>query len=454
MKYLILSGILFFSLIAHNSAVANTYSDEDKIYKTLLSQGYNAFQNKNYNGALLYYTKSYQLNDLDSTLNNIAMCHYKLKSWNEAGDAFSQLQDSQSSDLVVSYHLGVINKKQKKHTEALKLFNYISSHSTNEKIALLSDKQIDAIEELITDKNQLNVVVEKGSELNNIFYGSASLGYGFDDDVISVDEGTSGNEGDTFVETVATFGVINNDFKSGAWTLDATYFGTRFTEASEYDLSLMALNSRKHFTITPAIKMYAGAGISKLNLAGEDYTSDINVNVGATYTVGDNKFKIQYKFKHVNADNELYEATAGTSHRYNAYWKHAVVGGHYQLEGLYSADRKNDNYTEASEESEASATIYSKNRFGVTGKRIWQWGKWHLSLAGRYFISDYLPDSASSFADYEKTHYQINSKVELEYELSRHWSINAEVSVTSQDSTDDAYDYDQKSIMTNITYHL
>ncbi|WP_111977912.1 tetratricopeptide repeat protein [Algibacillus agarilyticus] len=439
---------------------AKDTSADNAEYQQLLTQGHSLFKAKDYSKALSFYLASQDLEPLDSTLYNIGICHFKLKKWPQALSYFKQITIDEQSATVVTYNIAVTYKKLKKFSQAQQTFEHIILWAEDDKLINLASQQIKALKEQGNYQVSTHSTLAQSNKLD--WQALVNVSYGNDNNVLEPDEDSASNTSDQFIETLATASIMQKN----NWSLDLLYYGNQYSQASDYDISLISLSGRKYFPLANKDKLYLELSADKINLAGQPYISNQKLSVGyKTKLNSSNTVKLSGYLKRVSDDDSAYHYIAGTSSRLAAKWWYGTGNAQWTFGAKFTADRRNDRLTET------SFTSYSTNRLLISTGRAWQWGDFHLGVNANYRMSEYIDTNSATFTIVDVTDTGIEESTEYttsatrsdkrfyvsvdgEYEITPNWSITGEINRTDNSSNIDSYEYDQQNMMLGVSYQF
>jgi tetratricopeptide (TPR) repeat protein len=453
MKFLVVFVLLITNFLLFSQSNAKQV-DALQNYQQLLSQGHKLYQNPNYQLALNAYQQSFALKPLDSTLNNIAICHFKLQQWPQALAKFEELNNNQQGVALLEYYIAVIHKKLGNTEQAINGF-YDLQYADDDSIALLAAQQLEQISPLTRASTIDAVKIDKSLWRHMI---DTQLGYDsnvtlpFDDaETLSIEKS------DRYFNFLANTSWLSSSDLSKAWLFDLTYFSSNYQEASDYDVSLLSLNGRKYFTpdAWQGYKFYLGLSYDSINLAGNDYLKNRSLISGASYKLSaSHKVLLEVVLKNVSEGSSDYAYLAGSANRIKLSWHQKVDYGYLNAGMIFQQDDFNDKYTYIVTESRRRTrsevdnfTSYSTNRVSFFASRFWHYGKWEFRTNAKYRISEYDDEnivSGETVGLREDKH--IFVMLGGEYNVNDNIAITTEIDWSKNSSNFDVYDYDQYTI--------
>jgi tetratricopeptide (TPR) repeat protein len=434
--------ILIFPLHANSQDQQSTAL---KPYKVLLNDGHQYFYNQQYQQALELYQWSYKAEPLDSTLYNIAICHFKLKQWQSALTAFTQLQPDTDEANLITYNTAVVYKKLGNTQKALQLFQRTTENSEDEKLVQFSAKQV---EQLTT----LSVTPKQNDQSDSLWYGSLNISYGVDSDVVDPVDETNTSIRDNYVETLATIGWLDNVQSRNHWAIDAIYYGTHYEQVEDYDISLLSFGGQRYFSLPTSNKdtLFLAANYDRLSLGGDDYLSNISFAVGTDFYIEKNsKLSARLRHKQVSEDDSVYEYLAGHNNQFDIKWIQGDKNSRWALGLRFTDDHRNDRYTDT------TFTSYSANRYSLIASKSWRLTDWRFNLSANYRVSDYQDSNVfDNLTTKKRNDDRLFISADTEYEIYKHWSLTAEISWLNNQSNIESYDYEQTLILGGISYNF
>ncbi|KMT65982.1 CDC27 family protein [Catenovulum maritimum] len=434
MKLLIKSVVIAFCFIVTSSIKAETSG-----YKEILSQAHQAFNTKNYQSAYTLYEQSNQMKPLESTLYNMAVCQFKLKNWQQALALFNQLTETD----LIKYNIAVSYKKLGNIDLALVHFEDVYLTSEQEKLSQLAYQQIKLLK---PDRK----TAMPSSNLS--WQGSLNIGYGTDNNVLIPTEETYTDASDNYIETLANISLVSNS--KNLWFIDLTYFSSQYSEAEDYDVSLLSLTAKKYFTLAAqdSVRYHVSASYDQLKLSGNPYLSNQKLALGAEFEISDKSdLDIELQLKNISEDNSAYYYLAGNSQKFIANYTYKVNNGNWKLGFRYDIDNKNDRQVLSDEGN--TFTSYSASRSNVLLDRYWQIEQWHISLGVDYRTSQYK--DANTYIDgtsLKRNDNRLNFSADVEYLITPNLSLLAEINKVNNSSNINNYDYGQQTILIGASY--
>lgn len=446
MQYLVLFWITFatFSLQAKTvlpDKISTTYQDH-------LLNAHQQFKAKNYRLALAAYEQSYALTPLDSTLYNIAICQFKLKNWRMALDKFEALSTHQGSTDLIEYNIAVVHKKLGNTKKANNQFLYLSEYAEDANIVNLANQQL--------DKTEIQNTTPIGKNTDDALWQNLlNLQLGNDSNIVLPDDENYTEQRDQFASFLFSTSYLSSADLSNAWLVDFSYYSSKYNEATNYEVSMFALEGRKYFSPKNLAntRLYAGVAYESLDLSNTDYLDTVSLNLGAEYKLS-NKQKLLFDISLRNAaeKDDRFDYLAGSSNRYKLTWKHLTDNGYWKIGGKYQVDDKDDRY------QNDEFVSYSSNRFSLLVSRNWQYQQWDFTLGGQYRFSkyhdnnSYIDDAEERIIDDLREDDRINLYADLTYNINDNVSINTELDYTNNSSTLEENEYDQNTFNVGVTW--
>lgn len=434
--------------------------NNQQYYQTLLSQGHGFYRDNNYSLALKSYQKSYQIVPLDSTLNNIAICHFKLQQWPQALSAFEILNENQQGVPLLAYYIAVIHKKLGNTEVAISLFYDLLQNSDDDSVAVMAGKQLNVLSN-ISEVSSKNAVTDNQSSWQGMldfqagYDSNVSLPY---DDEQQIPRGI----GDQYVNILAnTSWLSRNDFKN-AWLVDLTLFNSTYHEASDYDVRFISLSARKFFTPEKwqNTKIYVGVNYDSINLAGEDYLNNSAMTFGTSYQLTkQQRILAEFTLKNISEGSNDYSYLAGNSHKLKLTWRQASNNGYWKVGIITEQDKRDDKYVYlTTEDGELTNEIddftnYSTDRFSLFTSRFWYYKNWEVNASAKYRYSSY---DAQNIIDGESVGFREDKLLLMilggAYNINDDFSLSTEIEWSNNESNMNLYDYAQYTFSIGTTW--
>lgn len=271
MKYFAVVSLVFASLSFTALATENIP------YKTLLNKAQKHYEQQHYQAALADFKASYQLEPLDSTLYNIAICHYKLQQWQFALATFQTLKETQPDNELIDYNIAINQKKLGQLTIAKETFSYLSAYAEDENIALLADQQLLALTAPDTQ--------QPTSTKNGLWQNLLNIQLGNENNIVLPDGENFSEQSDQFVDYLFASSWTSSEDLSNAWLLDFTYYGSKYSQAKSYEISMYSLAARKYISPTSLdnTRFYIGLSYNSISIANDDYIDNSSIQLGWQY---------------------------------------------------------------------------------------------------------------------------------------------------------------------------
>ena len=439
MQYFVLFWITFatFSLQAKNvipDKISTTYQEH-------LLNAHSQFKAKKYQSALSAYEQSYALTPLDSTLYNIAICQFKLKNWQMALARFETLSTHQSSTDLIEYNIAVVHKKLGNTEKANSQFLYLSEYAEDANIVHLANQQLDKAE----TKHTTYIRNKKDDAL---WQNLLNLQLGNDSNIVLPDDENFTEQSDQFASFLFSSSYLSSADLSNAWLVDFSYYSSKYNEATNYEVSMFAVEGRKYFSpqTLKKTRVYVSASYESLDLSNTDYLDTISINLGTEYKLSnEQKLLFDISLRSASEKDERFNYLAGNSNRYKFTWKQLTDNGYWKIGGKYQID-------------DSEFVSYSANRFSLFTSRTWQYQQWDFTLNGQYRISEYhdknsyTDDADELIVDDLREDDRISLYADLTYSVNDNLSINTEFDFTNNSSTLEENEYDQKTFAVGVTW--
>lgn len=458
MKYIVLLLIVVNVVCLPHAIAQQPLLESD--YKSLLAQGHDFYRQKNFQSALNVYQQSYVLAPLDSTLNNIAICHFKLKQWPQALVKFEELNGNQQGVSLIEYYIAVTHKKLGNAELASKQFYELLQNSDDDAVAIMAAKQLKLLSS-ISEK----LATPTATKPQSIWQSLIDVQVGYDSNVslpFDDEQQISRGEGDQYMNFLANTSWLSNlDYKN-AWLIDLTLFNSTYHEASDYDIRLLSMNGRKFFTPEKweNTKVYIGLTYDDINLAGNDYLNNTTISLGTSYQLSkQQRVIIELSYKNVIEGSIDYAYLAGTSNRLKLTWRQKTGNGYWKAGLITERDDRADKYsymttTEGALTDELdSFTSYSTNRLSLFATKFWQIDNWEFNASAKYRHSNY---DAENIQDNESVGYREDKLFTTifgsAYNITEDIALSAEIDWSNNDSSLAIYEYSQYTLSIGTTW--
>jgi len=456
--YVVLMLIIIPLLFPSNSEAQQVKSV--KGYQQLLSQGHALYQRKSYQPALSAYQQSFALEPLDSTLHNMAICHFKLKQWSQALARFEELNNNQQSVALIEYYIAVIHKKMDNTEQAIDGFYDLIQYSDDDSVVLMAMKQLKILTPLAVD-SKIDVVNKPKSMWQHMidmqvgYDSNVSLPY--DGEEILFKEGS-----DKFVNFLANTNWMSSRNLANAWFFDATYFNSTYKEASDYDVGLIALNGRKYFSFDTwqDSNFYLGVAYDTISIAGKNYLNNSSGTLGSSFTFSSTqKFLVDLTIKNVSGGSDDYEYLAGSSNHVKLTWRERTDDGYWKAGMIFQQDDRNNRYTYTVTEAGVSTNEvddfinYSTDRMSLFTSRFWGYEQWEFSVNANYRISEY---DAENIVDGESVGIREDKRTSVvlssAYNINDSFAVTTDIDWSKNTSTISSYDFNQYTVTVGGTW--
>lgn len=438
MKYFAVLSLYLASLSLTAQATENNQ------YQTLLANAQHLYQQQDYAQALNKFEQSYQLEPLDSTLYNIAICHYKLEQWQQALNSLEMLKETQPDSELIDYNIAINQKKLGNEKSALDTFLYLSEYGEDEDIALLADQQ------LASFQNKINTAKLSLKSQSSLWQNTLNIQLGNESNIVLPDGENFTEKSDQFINYLFTSSWLSSPSLANAWLADFTYYGSQYSQASKYEVSMFSFSGRKFFTPEDMknTRFYLGLSYEDLELAGNDYLNTISYSAGFRHKLpNQNQLLFDVKFRDIADGEDYFDYLAGDSTRFKLTFKNKTENGYWKLGGKYQIDDRNDRY------DEDEFVSYSADRYSVFLNRYWQFNQWEFELEGEYRFSEYHDNNTfEGEADDLREDDRISLLASAVYNINDDLSVNAEFDYNDNQSSLSENDYDQTTLSVGVTW--
>lgn len=405
-----------------------------------------AFTAKNYRVALGYFTQANEFSPTFTLKYNMAVCHYKLGNWHEAYGMFRVLHAQEPDNELVRMNLALAANRVQKTQEATTHFRALAETAESDTIAALAYKHY--LQQPSTDDT-----AELESLETSRWMLSADIAYGTDDNIITVADDGATSESDTFIEyTFSAAWYSNADFDN-SWFLDTANYSSQYSDASEYDTDVMVAGIQKYFTTGDRQRFNFGVSMDQSSIGGVGYLQSIYYKLGMRRKLDElSSLRLSVRLQDADNRSEIYSGVAGDSTRFSMDYRKRSGSSLWRLRYRFDQDDKNDSLQTGT--NGTTFTSYSANRHGYYGSWSYTKGNWNTELFYEYRNSQYqdphlFSDNTGGLREDDRFYYG----VQIERQLSDHWSLSLDISKTDNRSTLDRYDYNQTLILVNFSLH-
>ena len=432
-----------------------SYAQASLVYEQELArQAKQDFKAGNYRQALNKYSRIDAKESTYTSRYNLAVCHYKLKNWQQAYSLFSGLHLQDPANEQIHLNLALSANRLGKDKEALDHFELLATIAESDVIAALAYQQL---RQLTSSKQTLSIKQLKSSR----WILSAAIGAGSDDNVVSpVDDGAS-TQSDTFFEQNLYAGWYSSVDFNNSWFIDSVWYSSQYSEISEYDVGVFGAGVRKYFSLSNKHRLHIGVRVDQSSIGGNGYLNSVYFDLGTRHKLNRlDSLRFSIRLQDSEDRNELYQGLAGTSFRVSAdYWKY--TGHHrWRLRYRYDQDDKNDDsgtYTDDLDNTFNTFTSYSAARHSLHASWTYEKNNWRTQFFTSYRDSQYIDphifvDDTSNLLNILREDQKISTGLLLSRNLSRTWSLDFEFTNTDNRSTIDQYDYNQNIVSLTLSW--
>ncbi|WP_096086964.1 tetratricopeptide repeat protein [Agaribacterium haliotis] len=431
-------GALLLFLAINTTVFAETYFDINAVYK----QAQQAFNAKQYQQALDLY-QSIETTELNnSTLFNIAICHYKLGQWQKAYRAFSELNKQEQNDELVQLNLALTQYKLGEQQQALAQLDWLYQTAESDNISMLAYQHLKKLDQA----------------KNKHWFVSASVGTGIDDNVISVVDAVASSQSDTFTELSLNPSWFSSEDFDNNWVLDASYYNNRYREVSDYDIRIVAAGIRKNFSLIKANRSFVAARLDQSEVGDDDYMQSTFFDLGNRYK-NSSGLRLDYglRWQKMQELSSLYKPFAGNSNRFYGKLTQTLGAHHFALQAQFDNDNRNDS---GNKQLGQDFISYSALRWGIKADWRYKYKRWSSKLFYQWRTSEYK-DANVYWQENRRLPERIVREdtravfgLQISLDLPHNYYADLEWRNTNNDSNIDDYSYKQQLINASLGFQF
>ncbi|MDF1692684.1 MAG: tetratricopeptide repeat protein [Zhongshania sp.] len=425
-----------------------SFGDDSTPEAALSDQAAAAFASGHYQHALSLYRQIDKSAPSVGTTYNLAVCYYKLKDWRRAKSLFAKLHQQNPSSELVRLNLALTEAKLGNLTAAQNHLYVLASASESDAIAMLAYRNYLQIEAQIKGQVFPAEIAADGWLLN------AGLGYGSNDNIVTLTDDTASQASDTFTE--ANFSVArysSPDFDHN-WAFDVGVYRSQFDQASDYDVDVASLGLLKHLSPVKRQRLQLGLRVDQSAIGGEAYLLSSSVELLNEHRFNKaSRLKYGVRYSHAAERNREYQAYAGNTVRLDLKLLKHVAGHRWELGYRYESEDKNDAQGEPMLLATTTFTSYSAVRHSIIAQWSYHRGDWRFATKGRYRDSRYrdahiFGDGSTELRDDTRTVVEIN----IARRVSENFSLELSWESLKNSSSIKDYDYSQNIVLFGVVW--
>lgn len=409
----------------------------------LLTAASNAFAAGDYHQALVLYQRLVALNDSPASHYNLAVCYYKLGQYSLAQQTFLALYEQDPLNDGVLLNLAITEMKLGHLAQAYQRLVLLLAQAQSPTVAAVAFKNY---QHVIAAAPYLADGDTPVASADSSWLVNAALGFGADDNVVSVVDNIASTTSDTYTEaSLSAAWYSSGDFRNN-WLLEANAFSTTYRSESAYDIDAFNLGITKHIASDRRAGVQLGLRMGQSSVGGEQYLQTFETSLARMQPLSNvTTLKYGLRYQHSSAQSAQFEPFAGQSLRFSAQLRKRRGQYAWWLGYRFDYDDKNDELGSVTPLGNTAFTSYSPNRHSLYGAWAYTQGPWQFRLEADYRDSRYreaqINDDGSAFT-------RADQRLELgaiaSRSLSSQWSL--EISLRQMDNHSNAaeYRYDQQ----------
>lgn len=366
---------------------------------------------------------------------NLGVCHYKLRHYPQASEAFRRATRSKELKPLALYNLGLVALAQRDHAQAEQWFTQARDASTEEDVRTLAERQLTRLQQ------------PSGTDLKQWWLVSASANLGHDDNVLDPASEVVRSRSDNLAELFAiASGPISGTLRDGV-RLDVSAYALRYASISEYDMNVLR-GGAAWLHLLGNWQGEAGLHYETSSLGGEGYLDTTTLTLqGSHKWREDAQLRLRYRYGLITSRDDAYDPLQGTRQQFDIQNRWRRTDGQLLL-GYQLELNNRDDLTTATTFSSYSPTRHTL-RLGVEQALASPWiGGLDASLRNsRYDTANVL----GSGRHVVRQDNQFQLKLRARRPLDKTWEVALEYSHTRNDSNINIYDYDRNLIMGGVS---
>jgi tetratricopeptide (TPR) repeat protein len=409
MKYLamIKSLVAALAILCATDLMASAEND--------FEQGVAAFKAGDNEDAISYFESAMsQGMDTVALRYNLASSYYKVGRYDDARKYFISLLETDAMRELAEYNLGLIAIKLKEWDRAREHFNTVVESGRDEKLTQLSEKQ-------------LAKLTKEEPRLQGIAFGNV----GYNDNIVSVSDGSALNQADSFYDLYASANYLIAGTRDNGWIVDGSLYRLDYTDYTDYDIGIYWLGIKKTLKISgwntgAHLKLY------KSTYGNEAYLSSAMLDLTGRTRLSDlSGIHLRYRYEDIRSDNEIYDYLAGWRQRasveYRRFTTNSLAQLGYELELNSRGELVTSTYS----------YDYSPTRNTLRGKYTYRINKWRIGGDVAYRHSVFPPSDTI-----DRNDRQWVLGLSADYNFDPSFKLTSKIQYIDNQSTEEQYTYD------------
>ena len=387
------------------------------------------------NAAAVTYFESALKQGMDSIAlqYNLGSSYYKVGRYEDAKKYFNLVNQTEAMRDLAEYNLGLVAIKENDGSLAIRYFNSVATTGKDEKLIILSKKQLTALSKTRTER--LN------SRKEDRWTSYLSFNLGYDDNISSVSGDSVLDIADTFYDLFASADFLITGKRMDGWLAGASLFGINYTETDTNDEYHFVLDLER----TMKLKEWdtsARLSLSKSTFGGDDFQHITQLDFkGRKATSKRGRIYLRYWVEDIRSDNTRFDYLEGWRQRARVEYRNYSLNNIKQIYYELELNNRGELVTPI------GTYGYSPTRHTIRGiyTHIINM-KWWLNADLAYRFSDF---AASSTIDREDDQWRLT--LSTDYRFDRTFKLTAKFQYTDNTSTVDRYIYDKSVIKVGLS---
>lgn len=446
-----LSTTIFLAASISLSA-ASSADSPNKLFKNqsdeqLADKAFLAFQEQQYNLALSLYQK---ISSSDFLVRyNLAVCYFKLEQWRNAKDAFEQLHYEDPNNELVQYNLALSEYKLKNFSKAKFHLDALYAYAESDELAILALELSQSLPADLDSKTITNSVTRHQED--KYWFISASLGFGADNNVVSIIDDEATKQSDSYTEINISPTWYSSSDLQNAWIINGAYFESQYYDQNKYDAKVMSFAIQKNYAINTLNTLNASFRTDESSFGGRTYLRANQLELGWRLKAPlDFNWHTSITKRQSEAASREYIPYAGNTFSVRTILQKQLAAHRLSFEIKYSDEDKNGRSGDPVLFEDT--LIQSANRLTATANWRFTVQSWRFRTFYSYRNS-HFKDENIVFTDelslpdiYKRQDTRSSCGLNLSKDLNDLVFIEADYRETKNNSNEETYSYDQRLI--------
>lgn len=411
---IILKHIFCILIMVKVSAVIAAPSDD-------FDAGVKSFTNENYEQALDHFLRAENGGMADARLlYNFGSVYYKLEQYERSKSYFESLVDDDNFGALAYYNLGLIEHKTGQDKSAIELFLKSTKSTDNANLQALAYKQIETL---------------RGRQ-QKPWFAYASASYGYDSNITLLPSSSASDESGDFLQLLALADWKLHGNKANSFHATALYLNRDFRDSNSFDDDSITLGAEYRNRINNW-KLTYGLDVGQSTFGGEDYLTTTGLMIKAKTGLSDNReVRLRLNLEDISSRSDQFDFLDGNRVLFKAGYRLKIRQHEFRFEyDLEINDREN---------TDTESFSPTRNKIGV---RYFDKisSQTRIGTGIDYRVSDYK-SVPSQDRDDKRTRLRFDAR----HKLNPTWSIQAELLVTDNQSSEKDSEYDKYLVSSSI----